>query len=336
MSSSSEESFESFSNFNLESNEQIIDVAKNYANQDPKNISSSTNLPNSEQEASSSALNTTPEMFPQNDYRVVIPNSYNEESAPLLQNNVYFSLEESTSPLKQIAKRDEISTKTQKPKRTTVTNRKLTLFPQTVPQTNEEVSEDFKNSLPHLPHVIAKAPSAFWLNKLDRKYLPRVTAYCTAGKYKLNELHTFLQARRESNCTAPREIGEVIYTPFTFDALPPTHPVFRHLQSQHNSEKAVRQRGKPTKAIPIRNNNTSPLVEFADNEFAENFDQGLEAFDSPRLDTVCDALGGTFEAGEVAVEAIAKRIAPIGDCLFFEYGVVVMWGLSIGEERMIL
>ena len=33
---------------------------------------------------------------------------------------------------------------------------------------------------------------------------------------------------------------------------------------------------------------------------------------------------------------IARRIAPIGELIFFEYGVVVMWGLTEDEERLVL
>jgi uncharacterized Rmd1/YagE family protein len=33
---------------------------------------------------------------------------------------------------------------------------------------------------------------------------------------------------------------------------------------------------------------------------------------------------------------LAKRIAPVGDLFFFDYGVVVMWGFSEQEEKLIL
>ncbi len=34
--------------------------------------------------------------------------------------------------------------------------------------------------------------------------------------------------------------------------------------------------------------------------------------------------------------SLAKRIAPAGECLFFDYGVVVLWGLTEAEEKKML
>ncbi|KAI8808633.1 hypothetical protein BJ742DRAFT_275750 [Cladochytrium replicatum] len=48
-----------------------------------------------------------------------------------------------------------------------------------------------------------------------RDKLPRVTAYCTAGSYKMDALFEFLMSRREINSTAPKRFDEAIYTPFS-------------------------------------------------------------------------------------------------------------------------
>lgn len=64
------------------------------------------------------------------------------------------------------------------PKRTTKTSQKLTLFPEGL----NENANDSKSNVddPLLPHVSAKTQKERWLSKLERKWLPRVTAYCTA------------------------------------------------------------------------------------------------------------------------------------------------------------
>jgi hypothetical protein len=65
------------------------------------------------------------------------------------------------------------------PKRTTKTSQKLTLFPEGLNETLG--SADYKVlDDPLLPHVSAKTQKERWLSKLERKWLPRVTAYCTA------------------------------------------------------------------------------------------------------------------------------------------------------------
>ena len=77
--------------------------------------------------------------------------------------------------------RGQTSTKKQTnvPKRTTKTSQKLTLFPEglneTLGSTDSKTLDD-----PLLPHVSAKTQKERWLSKLERKWLPRVTAYCTA------------------------------------------------------------------------------------------------------------------------------------------------------------
>ena len=48
-----------------------------------------------------------------------------------------------------------------------------------------------------------------------------------------------------------------------------------------------------------------------------------------------DAQGQGLPA-DLPFESIAKRIAPVGECFFFDYGVVVIWGLSEPEELRIL
>ena len=48
-----------------------------------------------------------------------------------------------------------------------------------------------------------------------------------------------------------------------------------------------------------------------------------------------DASGRTLPSN-ISFPGLAKRISPIGECMFFDYGVVVMWGLSEAEEEEIL
>lgn len=56
----------------------------------------------------------------------------------------------------------------------------------------------------------------------------------------------------------------------------------------------------------------------------------MDAFDQN-----IDASGKSIP-GNVAYEDLAKRIAPIGEILYFDYGVVVLWGFSAEEEKIIL
>ncbi|KNE57474.1 hypothetical protein AMAG_03185 [Allomyces macrogynus ATCC 38327] len=96
------------------------------------------------------------------------------------------------------------------PNRTTKTAQKLTLFPEDAPVTQpsqlpEELllpeAEDLYDQLTQVP------PER--IGKLDRKKLPRVTAYCTANSYRLDDLISFLKAR--PNVTPPKKFDECLY-----------------------------------------------------------------------------------------------------------------------------
>lgn len=54
------------------------------------------------------------------------------------------------------------------------------------------------------------------LGKKHRSMLPRVSAYCTAGSYRMRDLIRWLKDKRRMHSTAPKLFDECIYTPFTF------------------------------------------------------------------------------------------------------------------------
>lgn len=54
------------------------------------------------------------------------------------------------------------------------------------------------------------------LGKLHRDLLPRVTAYCTAGSYKMKDLLRWLKDKKRIHNTMPKLFDECLYTPFTY------------------------------------------------------------------------------------------------------------------------
>jgi uncharacterized Rmd1/YagE family protein len=188
------------------------------------------------------------------------------------------------------------------PKRTTKTSQKLTLFPEGLADT--VVPELHDDDDQQLPHVTAKTQKEQWLSKLERKYLPRVTAYCTANSYKMDELIEHLRKKNHIHHAAPRRFDEVIYTPFTFTAI---------------KELAAQQASIPD-MISVSNNNDSEEPGRATDNF---FDQNIDS-------------SGKSIPHNVSYGDLAKRIAPIGEILYFDYGVIVMWGFTADEEKLIL
>ncbi|OAJ45017.1 hypothetical protein BDEG_28185 [Batrachochytrium dendrobatidis JEL423] len=183
---------------------------------------------------------------------------------------------------------------------TTKTSQKLTLFPEGGPAGADVADFDNAqdcNQIPQLPHVTAKTIKERWLTKLERKWLPRVTAYCTANTYKMDALMDHLKQKEAKYHISPKRIDEE--TDLNAPDLIDIRPVHDHIQE-----------------IGTLLNPTVGDV----NSF---FDQNIDA-------------SGKSIPGNIPYENLAKRIAPIGEVLYFDYGVVVMWGLTESEEHIIL
>eukprot|EP00842_Homolaphlyctis_polyrhiza_P003042 jgi/Hompol1/3739/HPOL_003334-RA len=182
---------------------------------------------------------------------------------------------------------------------------------------------DDNDEIPRLPHVTAKTQKERWLTKLERKWLPRVTAYCTANAYNMDALMEHLRRKPARFMTAPKRIDEVIYTPFSFahaDDAPPKSPLKNLLSAQQSTLPLQ----LPTEAVPDQDSHQSEtLLTSTIEDVGTFFDQNIDA-------------SGKSIPGNWPYESLAKRIAPVGEILYFDYGVVVMWGLTVQEEHMIL
>ncbi|KZV84239.1 DUF155-domain-containing protein, partial [Exidia glandulosa HHB12029] len=82
---------------------------------------------------------------------------------------------------------------------------------------DEQDLEDVEvyNAIAQIPEGTARK-DALRLTKRKAKSLPRVTAYCTAASYKLDELMKFFTARRNTNRTSAKRIDNAVYTPYVY------------------------------------------------------------------------------------------------------------------------
>lgn len=170
--------------------------------------------------------------------------------------------------------------RTRPPKRTTKTSQKMTLFPdEDTIKPGEVTDDDVYNQLGQIPFGTERRDLER-LKTLDREQLPRVTAYCTASFYRLDDVFKFLQLERNKYKTHPKRFDECIYTPFTSSLA------------------------------------NSTLID------VDGPGGGL--YTSPGYGSETEG-GGSF-----SIDSIEKEL------FFFEYGVVVCWGLSKEEEKAVL
>ena len=124
-----------------------------------------------------------------------------------------------------IARLPNVKTGKQAPKlsniglqRTSRTSQKLKLLPEDPDL--EEASSNGRDTgvysqAARITDALARK-DAETLGKVHRDLLPRVTAYCTCGSYKMKELLRWFKDRKRIHNTSPKLFDECIYTPFTY------------------------------------------------------------------------------------------------------------------------
>ncbi|KAI8381120.1 uncharacterized protein BYT42DRAFT_565329 [Radiomyces spectabilis] len=127
-----------------------------------------------------------------------------------------------------------IRAKPKQPNRTTKISQKLKLFPEDDEQNlvlPEDIDDaDVYTQLAQIPHGSARI-EAERLSKMNRDELSRVTAYCTASAYRMDDLLKYLQSRKQSNGASPKRYDECLYTPYslTYPVSPPQYKQGQHL-----------------------------------------------------------------------------------------------------------
>lgn len=152
------------------------------------------------------------------------------------------------------------------------------------------------------------------LTRKARARLPRVTAYSTATSYRMAELTRWLHARRESHKTNVQRFDECLYTTYTYELVDEARGL-RPARSPHASEE---QGSAPTGDL-------LGVPELADGEMP-----------SPALETITEE----GETGRRAPPSPARsgRKPPqyVPELFIMEYGTIVVWGMSLAEEKRLL
>ena len=229
------------------------------------------------------------------------------------------------------------------PQRTTRTAQKLKLLPN--PEHGEEGEDEESGREVYSQFTRIKDPTArrdaARLSKDDRAKLPRVTAYCTAGSYRLDDLMRFLKGRARSKNSSPKLFDECIYSPYTY-----------------RKEGSGSRRRSSGNQEPIETIVSQPMRRYSDSaiEVEENMERRREDLIESHPEIVTEAGDTTLETGQAShptnagdpelSEALAlegRSLEPdfdttvhIPEVFLFEYGVVVIWGMTLKEEQRFL
>ncbi|KAI0013911.1 DUF155-domain-containing protein [Xylariaceae sp. FL0662B] len=235
------------------------------------------------------------------------------------------------------------------PQRSSKNAQKLKLLPN--PEFDEEVPDDESSRDVYSQYTRIKDPmarrDAARLGKADRDRLPRVTAYCTANKYQMDGLMRFLKGRGKNRKTNPKLIDECIYSPYNYGTE----------KSAGRAEGTEEIPQRPVQAYE-RRHSTGQVEEHSETYNRENIQKlqaeqqddtsGTQQTFSPGRDIHNDLAYSSHPDDESAIhdphshlnhqpyDADFDTQVHTPEVFLFEYGVVVIWGMSPSQEQRFL
>lgn len=231
------------------------------------------------------------------------------------------------------------------PQRTTRTAQKLKLLPnpEQGDDQDEESGRDVYSQFTRIKDPTARRDAAR-LGKDDRAKLPRVTAYCTAGSYKVDDLMRFLKGRTKTKNTAPKVFDECIYTPYTYKKDGSGRR--RSSGNQEPPEQVLSQpmRRYSDSALEVEENQEQRRQDLIDLQTGIETEAGLTTLETgepshpinPAIDSEALVEAGSMPLDTRPITPDFDTTVHIPEVFLFEYGVVVIWGMTLKEEQRFL
>ncbi|KAI0777219.1 hypothetical protein BD413DRAFT_172500 [Trametes elegans] len=179
----------------------------------------------------------------------------------------------------------------------------------------DEEPEDVEvyNQIDLIPAGTARR-DALRLTKKKAKSLPRVTAYATASSYRFPELMKFFNARRTSYHTNPRVIVDVIYTPYVYEPPSASDGAATQSRVRFDAESRLENRTGDLLGVP---------------ELAPSASEAEQ--DGPSNPAAPEREDGKGKKKSKFAEAPTEA-----EIFIFEYGTVVLWGMTEAQEKRFL
>jgi uncharacterized Rmd1/YagE family protein len=218
------------------------------------------------------------------------------------------------------------------PQRTTKNAQKLKLLPN--PEIgddgpDEESGRDVYSQYTRIKDPTARRDAAR-LGKADRDRLPRVTAYCTSNKYQLDGLMRFLKGRGKTKGANPKLFDECIYTPYNYTRT--------SKRSDRSEVHSMPERRHSDSAIEVDGNNASRRSDLIDLHTEGGDTSVSNGENEPAHPTPPEVVERRLEdenrVTEETVDFDTQVHTP--EVFLFDYGVVVIWGMSLSHEQRFL
>lgn len=225
------------------------------------------------------------------------------------------------------------------PQRTTKNAQKLKLLPD--PVTSEENEEAVDDYLP--PDVYSqitriKEPTArshaARLGKADREHLPRVTAYCTANSYHLDGVIRFLKSRAATRGANPKLYDECAYSPYDYQYEQKKQNGSPTLQGDELDVEHVKHPDRRRQGERRFSDSAVEIEDNAKNRREDLIDLHEPDPDHPEADSAIEGTTSTTTRTSETPDFDTTIHTP--EVFLFDYGTVVIWGMSHAQESRFL
>lgn len=218
------------------------------------------------------------------------------------------------------------------PQRTTRTAQKLKLLPD--PEQGDEVADEESGRDVYVQYTRIKDPTArrdaARLGKADRERLPRVTAYCTAASYKMDDLMRYLKGKRTRGAL-PKRFDECIYTPYNYGKTGPEEVTSTPVYGTYSEERPRRFSDSAVEVEAQSERRREDLIDLHDEDNGD-IQQGEhgESSTSRRPSHVHADSDPSLDKADFDTTVHTPEV------FLFEYGTVVLWGMTLAEEKRFL
>jgi len=211
---------------------------------------------------------------------------------------------------------------------------------------DEESGRDVYSQFTRIKDPQARRDAAR-LGKADRDRLPRVTAYCMAQNYRLEGVMKFMKSRARTRGANPKLFDECLYSPYNYEHLKKNKPDEQQGRSTSPEERFNRLMASPRLAAGERRYSDSAVqIEDHKRETRENLIDLQEELGAPVLEDRPELLE-THLSGELITpsednithhrtESELSTTVTTPEIFIFDYGTVVIWGMTTAQEQRFL
>lgn len=224
------------------------------------------------------------------------------------------------------------------PQRTTKTSQKLKELPD--PEQGEDGPDEESGRDVYVQYTRIKDPNArrdaARLGREDRDRLPRVTAYCTAASYKMDDLIRYLKGRGKQRGAIPKLFDECIYTPYDYrQGIEKTRAHAQRDGPLESPPPQMMERRYSDSAVEVEGESHQPREELIDLHSDTAGDISMDTGESALMVPTHGPEDEHFlQSRRDSVDFDTG--VDTSEVFLFNYGTVVIWGMTLKEEQRFL